>query len=400
VTTAPPVPGSTRGTEPSTTRLLGVDAARGVALLGMMVIHLVPSQGETGAIAVAYDVAHGRASALFAVLAGMSLVLADGGARGPVGGYHTMLARAAVRAVLIGVLGLGLALAGTPILVILTYYGLLFLLAAPLIRLPAPALAGLALGWAVLGPVVSHAVRSAYGLEQFLESPSFGALADDPGRVVTGLLLTGTYPALTWIAYALAGAALGRAALGPGGLAAVAAGGLALAAAALATSAVLVERGRSALVTADPFASVDGSFYGTTPTDSWWWLVIARPHSGTPFDMLATIGSSVLVVAVMLLVVRGAVTPFWIWLTAAGSMTLSLYSLHVIMVAVGVGEPAPPAQVWLLQAAIVLLAGLAWRALLRRGPLEAAVGRTVDLVAPRRRGPRAGDGLFPSRGTG
>ncbi|MGF1663963.1 MAG: heparan-alpha-glucosaminide N-acetyltransferase domain-containing protein [Kineosporiaceae bacterium] len=384
--TAPqPLPAGTRRVGPATARLLGVDAARGIALLGMMVIHIVPSQGETGAIAVAYDVAHGRASALFAVLAGMSLVLADGGARGPVGGYGTMLARAAVRAVLIGVVGLLLAMAGTPILVILTYYGLLFLLASPLIRLPAAVLAGLALGWAVLGPVVSHAVRSAYGLEQFLESPSFDALADDPGRVVTGLLLTGTYPALTWLAYALAGAALGRAALGGGGLLALAGGGLALAAAALAASTVLVERGRPALDAASPFTTVDGSFYGTTPTDSWWWLVIARPHSGTPFDMLATIGSSVLVVAIMLLVVRGRTAPAWIWLTAAGSMTLSLYSAHVVMVALGVGEPAPAAQVWLLQAAIVLLAGLAWRALLRRGPLEALVGRTVDLVAPQRR---------------
>ncbi|MGF1648060.1 MAG: hypothetical protein ACFCVF_14210, partial [Kineosporiaceae bacterium] len=344
-----------------------------------------PSQGETGAIAVAYDLAHGRASALFAVLAGMSLVLADGGTHGRVGGYGTMIARAAVRAVLIGVLGLLLAMAGTPILVILTYYGVLFVLASPLIRLPAAVLAGLALGWAVLGPLVSHAVRSGYGLEQFLESPSFDALADDPGRVVTGLLLTGTYPALTWLAYALAGAALARATLGTGGLVGVAAGGLVLVLAALSVSAVLVERGRSALATASPFTSLDGSFYGTTPTDSWWWLAIARPHSGTPFDMLATIGSSVLVIAVMLLVVRGRIAPAWIWLTAAGSMTLSLYSLHVIMVAFDVGGPAPAAQVWLLQAAIVLLVGLAWRVLMRRGPLEAAVGRTVDLVAPRRR---------------
>jgi uncharacterized membrane protein len=384
VTAAPPVAAPQARGVASTTRLLGIDAARGIALLGMMVIHIVPSQGETGAIAAAYDIAHGRASALFAVLAGMSLALADGGARGPVGGYRTMVARAAVRAVLVGVVGLVLAAAGTPILVILTYYGLLFLLASPLIRLPAAVLALLALSWAVTGPVVSHALRSTYGLEQFLESPSFPALADDPGRVVTGLLLTGTYPALTWLAYALAGAALGRVALRTGGLAALAAGGLGLAVAALTSSALLVERGRSALTTADPFTTVEGNFYGTTPTESWWWLVVARPHSGTPFDMLATIGSSVLVVAVLLILVRGPAAVAWRWLTAAGSMTLSLYSLHVLMVALDVGGRAPAAQVWLLQATIVLLVGLAWRTLLRRGPLEAAVGRTVDLVAPRR----------------
>lgn len=376
--------GTSRDTTSSPGRLLGVDAARGIALLGMMATHIFPSRDVDGGATVAYALADGRASALFAVLAGMSLALADGGTRGQSSGYGRMLARVAVRAVLIGLVGLLLAMAGTNILVILTYYAVLFLLASPFIRLPAAVLVGLGITWAVLGPVVSHAVRDAYDLGQFIESPSFAALAADPGRVLTGLLLTGTYPAVTWLAYALVGAALGRVVLGTAALVAAAGGGLALTATAYLVSGVLVERGAEALQAAGG-VSASGRFFGTTPTTSWWWLAVDTPHSGTPFDLLATIGSSVLVISVMLLVVRGRAKWAFFWLTAAGSMTLSLYSLHILMVGSDVGGTADPARIWLLQVVIVLVVGMAWRAVLPRGPLESIVAAAVDGVAPRER---------------
>jgi uncharacterized membrane protein len=386
--------GGTRGTDavaPATPnreqgppRLLGIDAARGIALLGMMATHVYPFRAADGDTTVAYVLADGRASALFAVLAGVSLALADGGTRGRASGYRTMLARVAVRAALIGLVGLTLAMVGTNILVILTYYAVLFLLAAPLSRLPAAVLAGLGLAWAVVGPVLSHAIRDAYDLPPFIESPSFEALAADPGRVLTGLLLTGTYPAFTWLAYALVGAAIGRAVLGTAGLVALAAGGLTLAATSYLVSGLLVERGAQALDAAGG-VSASGRFFGTTPTTTWWWLAVDTPHSGTPFDLLATIGSSAVVIAVMLLVVRGPATRAFFWLTAAGSMTLSLYSLHILMVGAGVGGTADPARTWLIQVLIVLAVGMLWRAVLPRGPLETVVARSVDAVAPRDR---------------
>ncbi|HEY8589621.1 MAG TPA: hypothetical protein VIL55_08725, partial [Naasia sp.] len=55
-----------------TDRIGGVDVARGVALLGMFVAHLLPGEGET--------LADGRSSVLFATLAGVSLGLMTGGA--------------------------------------------------------------------------------------------------------------------------------------------------------------------------------------------------------------------------------------------------------------------------------------------------------------------------------
>ena len=35
--------------------------------------------------------------------------------------------------------------------------------------------------------------------------------------------------------------------------------------------------------------------YGTTPTDSWWWLAVDAPHSGTPFDLAHTTGTALAV---------------------------------------------------------------------------------------------------------
>ena len=76
--TAPPV--ATPDTRlPSARRILGVDAARGVALIGMMSIHIAPAIGTDGSTSTTYLIASGRSAALFALLAGVGLALASGG---------------------------------------------------------------------------------------------------------------------------------------------------------------------------------------------------------------------------------------------------------------------------------------------------------------------------------
>lgn len=382
-------------------RILGIDAARALALLGMMATHLNSLETDAGGQSLTGFLADGRASALFATLAGVSLALGDGGPT-PARPFGQMLARVAVRAVLVALVGLFLADLGTPVLVILTYYGLLFLLVAPLLRLPAPVLAGLALVWAVAGPVLSHALRRESSLESPVRSPSFEWLVSDPLGLLQALVLTGTYPAGTWLAFALAGAAVGRSRLGSRTAAAVAAIGLALTLAAAAVSRVLVDASGDALISSPsaggPFGN--GRFYGTTPTDTWWWLVIDDPHSGTPLDLIGKIGSSLLVIGVMVLATGGRRSRFWVWLWSAGSMTLTLYSLHLVMIALGVGRDGGdpgPYQAWLIQGAIVLLVGLVWRRLFRRGPLELIVAGAVDVLVPdtRRRETEAGSVSAP-----
>jgi uncharacterized membrane protein len=134
--------------------------ARCLALLGMVATHVLDSHQADGDLALAQAVAGGRASALFAVLAGVTLALMTGG-REPVRGRER-LARSvgvAVRALVIAFIGLFLGDLQTGLAIILTYYGVLFLLGLPFVGLRAPALFGLAAVWLVAAPVVSQVLR-------------------------------------------------------------------------------------------------------------------------------------------------------------------------------------------------------------------------------------------------
>jgi uncharacterized membrane protein len=121
--------------EPDPRRVVGVDVARALALLGMMATHMLPGR-------IGFDVpwpqqlAGGRASALFAVLAGVSVALVSGRER-PVRGRQRYAAgvRLGIRALLIGVVGLGLGTLDSGIAVILTYYAVLFVIGLPFLGL-------------------------------------------------------------------------------------------------------------------------------------------------------------------------------------------------------------------------------------------------------------------------
>ena len=61
-------------------RIVGIDIARCLALVGMIATHVLAARNPDGSLGFAEVVAGGRASALFAVLAGVSLALMSGGA--------------------------------------------------------------------------------------------------------------------------------------------------------------------------------------------------------------------------------------------------------------------------------------------------------------------------------
>jgi hypothetical protein len=107
--------------------------------------------------------------------------------------------------------------------------------------------------------------------------------------------------------------------------------------------------------------------------------------------MLHTTGTALAVIGVALLVARRwprAVLP----LAMLGSMTLTLYSLHVFTL--GVGEsifPDPDAIAWPLLFSHVVLAGVvaaAWRTQGLRGPFEELAATAARAAA----GPRRSEG--------
>jgi uncharacterized membrane protein len=345
-----------------TGRLLGVDAARAIALIGMMSVHLLPGTDPDGSISTAYFISAGRASALFAVLAGVGLALANGGTKPPRGRAHLAAAAGiAGRAVILGVIGLYLGDLDSGVAVILANYAFLFVVATAFIGMSARSLGILAVVWALVAPVISFWVRLRVPGMSF-GVPGFDDLGD-PMAVLREVFLTGYYPVFPWIAYMLAGLAAGRTNLGSRRVAAwLLGGGVSLALASKAISQILLDSFHPSGLQ-EPI-----QFYGTTPTDSWWYLAVATPHSATTFDLLHTIGTSLAVLGACLML--AAAGRFVLgWLAAAGGMTLTLYTTHVMALTAGWGlNDRPALLVWHIVAAILI--GLIWRTFVGRGPLE------------------------------
>ncbi len=370
------------GTRPTAAarRLAGVDAARGLARAGLWGVHLAPGRDGSGTT-LAHEVFGGRASALCAVRAGVGIALASGGAAGPARGRLPALRRGlAARAGVVAVVGLTLAAVyPTPVAIILAYYGVLFLLALPVLGWGPRRLAAAAGVSVVVAPVVSHLVRSATG-DVKGPSTAWPDLLLRLPDTVSALLVSGYYPVLTWSAYLFLGLAVGRLPLRAGRTAALlAAGGAALAALGWALGALTLRLAGGALGP-DPTGR---DFFGTTPTDSWGWLGLRAPHLGSAPDLLHTGGCAVAVLGVMLLLApraRVVLQP----LVAAGSMTLTLYTLHVLAVGwadrAGVGLDVP-GRVWALHVAVALLLATAWGSRRRRGPLEHVAHAAARAVA-------------------
>lgn len=355
-------------------RIPGVDAARAVALVGMFATHIMPLEDDRGALTPTGLLADGRASALFAVLAGVGVALSTGGPDRPrdARAHRAAAAGLLVRGLLVGLLGLWLVGFDAPVAVILPYYGLLFLVAVPVLRLPPGVLAGAAAAACVLAPVLSHLLRR--GLPDGPgPQPRLDALGD-PGGLFGTLALTGYYPVLPWTTYLLAGMAVGRLDLHRARTAArLGLGGAALASVATAGSAVLLGPVGGAAVLGS--AALADRNYGSTPTDTWWWLAVDLPHSGTPFDLARTTGTALAVLGAALLLARWSRASVW-GPAAVGAVPLTLYTAHVIALSAypGTGGPADDAVLlWAVHVLAAVAIGVGLRLLGRRGPLEAVV---------------------------
>ncbi|WP_341241162.1 heparan-alpha-glucosaminide N-acetyltransferase domain-containing protein [uncultured Nocardioides sp.] len=368
-------------------RLLGVDVARGLALIGMMSVHIIPALDADGGVSWAYRISSGRASALFAVLAGLSLVLANrprGDEPPQPGARHGVIARAAF----IAGVGLFLGRLESGVAVILVHYAVLFAIGTLFMGMGARALMVTGAGWLLLSPVVGYLLRPLLPTGPG-SSPSLVSLAH-PVELLTTVLFTGYYPVLQWTGYLLVGMALGRLPLRRTGtglwlltLGALLAGGTKFLSALLLGPAGGFERLTvplsSVLAGRDLATVLQTGTYGTTPSTSWWWLAVSAPHSGTPLDLLHTTGTALAVIGGCQFL-AAALHGRWRWLVlpvaAAGSMTLTLYTLHVaalaaVRSAVSAPEVSSPTALWAVNAILALVLASAWQFTGRRGPLEA-----------------------------
>lgn len=390
---------TTPASSSGSTRLRGVDAARGAALLGVIIVHTLYEANPDGTPTWSYALFGGRSAAVFAVLAGLGIAFITGRRRTPLTAGRATMAGLAVRALVIAAIGLTLGYADASLAtVILPYLAVMFLLAIPLVFLPTWIVAMIGVAVAIGVPALTHVLLPRLPLPR-MQNPTVVHLFTDPLGLLTELSITGEYPALPWMAYLCAGLAIGRLNLTSRkvAVALLATGGVLAVAVSAASSMLLNRYGLAHIWAAQPAGILTGPETaemltlggdGTTPTSTWWWLAANAPHTSTPFDLLSTTGTAIAVLGAMLLAghlaqpaLRLIVTVIQAPLAAAGSMTLTLYTAHITFINSGY-DTYEAATGCLLQVAAVLLIGLAWRATAGSGPLEAL---TTALSARARR---------------
>ena len=208
------------GGQPVTGRLHGIDAARGLALLGMMATHLLPTFESNAELTPTWIglTFSGRAAALFAVLAGVGLALSTGKHR-PLQGPDLSAARRgiALRALVIAAVGLSLGGLEVNLAIILVHYAVLFLCVLPFLGMGLKRLCGWAGGWILGSPVLAYMLRpwllAAEPPLKLGHNPSWEDLAT-PSRLLADVFFTGYYPAFQWLSYLLVGLIVGRLVLG------------------------------------------------------------------------------------------------------------------------------------------------------------------------------------------
>lgn len=349
-------------------RILGLDVARALAILGMVGAHI----GETRTFdpadpATWSDLVHGRSSILFAVLAGISIALMTGRGVPPAPERLPGLRLSLVgRGAAIFLIGAALELLNTPIAVILTLYGLLYVAVIPFLRWRVWQLLAAAGVLALAGPALLALV---------------GALALKPDGAGIGFILYGSYPITAWLAFVLGGLALGRLRVERPGTAVLAlATGLGLTVIGYGLGLIGAVSGIApppdeapsargwgdypeALRQADPVQAAIAAFFAV------------EPHSAGTAEILGSGGFAVVIIALCVLAggpLRWPLLP----LAALGSMPLTAYSAHVVSVALigGPGGFVVSDEFWAATTVALLLGATAWSLLFGRGPLERLVG--------------------------
>jgi uncharacterized membrane protein YeiB len=145
---------------PSRDRLVVPDVLRGVALLAMLIAHADPLLSNTppGWRPIVFGNANDVASPLFALVMGLSaqIVLQ----RTPAGSRGRMLLQQLVRGAVLIALGVWMANWGSWVAVVLGYLGLLLIVGAPILILSTRWVAAIALGVALMSDPVNAWARS------------------------------------------------------------------------------------------------------------------------------------------------------------------------------------------------------------------------------------------------
>ncbi|MGJ9407465.1 hypothetical protein ACHABQ_14230, partial [Nesterenkonia aurantiaca] len=214
-------------------------------------------------------------------------------------------------------------------------------------------------------------------------NPTFIDVLTEPGAVASQLLLTGTYPALPYMAYLLVGLGLGRLDLRETAVQfRVLVVGVGVTIFAYSTSSVLLYAlgGYQRLLSTSGMSEYELDqvlIWGpdSLPASTGWWLAITTPHTNTPLAIMASLGVSLMVLGVFLLIAP-KVGKWLLPLSAMGAMTFTLYTAHLVALSIEVhyGQPYLWFVIHLVAAAVF---AMIWQRSLGQGPLEKVVSTSV-----------------------
>lgn len=344
------MPDTVQHTPAVTGRIIGVDVARGIALLAMIIAHLYPLKGFAGAFL------EGFPSALFAVLSGISMTIIFS-KRGAVDVF--------IRGVILVLIGIVVTPYAGTIIVVLKALGIGYIVFA-LLQIPRWSTKWVSFGFIVL-LAVSGIVRV------ITLHTTLHALLREP------------YPIVMWLAYMAAGVLFAHWLRANNWQVKPFSTRGFLAAAAGVVISVLGVLARDWVDSAYAVATRNNlgiAVHG---------FLDAKPHSGGLVDGLATIAGSLTIILLCLLLVQ---TDRWVFpLKAMGSMALTVYLGHVISAGIiNRGHIATQYPELAIATVVVAVVGTSiWAMFFRYGPLEYVLGKVA------RTGSQAVNGLSGKR---
>ncbi|EFU81069.1 DUF418 domain-containing protein [Mobiluncus curtisii] len=354
-----------------TGRVVGLDMARGLAILGMFTAHMWFSvQGPVSSV-MAWS--HGRSAPLFALLAGVSMGIMQQRLSRRFAGSPALSRRfygekILVRATFLILLATLLSLINTRILLILDNYGVWMVCALFLAGLSVPMQLG------VIGLLLVAGIPLWHYLNLLFLPPEIG--------VVLGL---NDYQMPTFLIYVLTGLILWR--LGWAGVTirarrlqkygAVIGLGTAGVIFGVGTAVDSLRLGRFSQVL---FGNDTLSIANPTPAQFWYQtLIYIAPHTDSVAETVANTAWCVGLTSLLLLA-GSTFNRFFSPLAALGSMALTIYTLHVIWHAITFrlfGYPGLIPSLIIMIVVFLLVASL-WRLRFGKGPLEAFLARLSD----------------------